>query len=160
MYISTSGLFPTSAKILVLSLPSANEVGECNVFTGVCLFNHDALDLTVQDPLLPATDIWWLTLEICSNLFAWGPPSRVTSGVVVATEARTVCKRAIRILLECFLVDRYLCWWSRLDCLLSICTESFIWSRTSIPTGSFPRILTLRITLRPVRNTSQGTAHP
>ena len=40
---------------------------------------HDALDLTVQDPLPIGTDIWW-------------------------AEAYTVGKRLVRILLEYFLV--------------------------------------------------------
>ena len=47
---------------------------------------HDALDLTVQGSypqksdlgppaLPPASDIWWSSLETCSNLFIWGPPA-------------------------------------------------------------------------------------
>ena len=54
---------------------------EGNVYTRVYLFRgspcdhyHDALDLTIQaptslGPALPARDIWWPSLETCSNLF-------------------------------------------------------------------------------------------
>ena len=44
------------------------------------------------------TDIWWSRVETCSNLFTWDPPP--SNG----TEAHTVGKRAVRILLEYFLV--------------------------------------------------------
>ena len=53
--------------------------------------------------LPPATDIWWPTLETCSNAFAWGQPtSRATSSG--GPEACTVCKRVVWILLKCFLL--------------------------------------------------------
>ena len=60
-------------------------------------------------PLPPATDIWYSTLETCSNLFNWGTPPLQEWFLVAATEASTVCKRAVRILLECFLV--FCCCW-------------------------------------------------
>ena len=44
------------------------------------------------------TDIWRSRVETCSNLFTWDPPP--SNG----TEAHTVGKRAVRILLEYFLV--------------------------------------------------------
>ena len=50
--------------------------------------------------LPPTTDIWWPTLKTCSNLSTWGnkhpPPPK--QHLVVATEAHTVCKREVRIL--------------------------------------------------------------
>ena len=42
---------------------------------------------------IPDSDIWWSSLKICSNLFNWGPLTP---------------KRAVPILLECFLVQLYL----------------------------------------------------
>ena len=109
---------------------------EGNVLTGVCLsfswgphvtIIHDALELTVQAPLQTwgmrtlgshpemghgdshlASDIWWPSLETCSNLFIGphcsGSPSPCYWHLV-ATEARMVGKQAVCILLECFLVD-------------------------------------------------------
>ena len=38
----------------------------------------------------PACDIWWPSLETCSNLFIWGPPP-FQEHVVVPTETRTIC---------------------------------------------------------------------
>ena len=53
-----------------------------------------------------ATGIWWSSLETCSNLFTWGPTFNWYWHLVAATETRTVGKRAVRLLLECFLVYR------------------------------------------------------
>ena len=52
--------------------------------------------------LPPATDIWWPSLDTFSKLYTWGLPRWYWH--LVAIEARTVGKRAVRILLECFLV--------------------------------------------------------
>ena len=92
---------------------------EGNVFTGVCLLfcsggchvtiTHDALHLTVQshpvpEPApLPPLVIWDMTTPPPPDM---GPPTN-QSWHLVATEARTVRNRAVRILLECFLV--YVC---------------------------------------------------
>ena len=51
------------------------------------------------------TDIWWSSLETCSNLFYCGPTPSQYWHLVVATETCTVCKRAVCILLECILVS-------------------------------------------------------
>ena len=55
----------------------------------------------IRDPL--SCDIWWPSLETYSNLFTSGPPSplMLTSGGYWK-----MCKGAVRILLECFLVLR------------------------------------------------------
>ena len=53
------------------------------------------------------TDIWWSSLEICSNLFTWGPtphPPHWYCHLVGVTKTRVVGKRVVRILLECCLV--------------------------------------------------------
>ena len=52
-------------------------------------------------PSPSATDIWWPTLETFSNSFTRDPKKQY---LVVATEACTICKLAIPIPLECFLV--------------------------------------------------------
>ena len=92
------------------------------------------LDLTVQGPLAPpfqrwdpsGSDIWWPSLETCSNLFASGSPSsdiwrsslEICSKLftwgpfpwywhLVATQAHTDSKRAVYVLLECVLGTRY-----------------------------------------------------
>ena len=99
-------------------LPPANEVEGRECYHGCLSFcwgggkvtsnaswnrSHDrvppASDLA---PTPLATDIWWSTLETCSNLFTWGPFRK--GHLVVATEAHMVCKQAVCILLECFLV--------------------------------------------------------
>ena len=63
-----------------------------------------AWDLTVQN-LPPVSDIWWLRLETCSNLFTWGtlppPTCRCLWWLLKHYDQR---KRAVRILLDCFLV--------------------------------------------------------
>ena len=43
---------------------------------------------------------WHLAVTGCSNLFSWGPTPQY-GHLVLATETRTVGKRAVRILLEC-----------------------------------------------------------
>ena len=48
--------------------------------------------------LPPASDIWWSSLEICSNLFTLGP----TLSPTVLTSSSGL--QALHILLECFLV--------------------------------------------------------
>ena len=63
-------------------------------------------DLTVQGPLpltRPTSDIWWSSLEISSKLFTWANPLPPAL-TLVATEAHMVGKRAVRTLLEPFLV--------------------------------------------------------
>ena len=80
---------------------------------------HDTLDLTVQGPstlppldmetpLAPApphtSDIWWRPLETCSNLSSLYNPLPHWYWHLVETEACNVGKRAVCILLECFLV--------------------------------------------------------
>ena len=90
---------------------------EGNVFTGTCRV-HPPSDLRTY-PLPtdhpwhqiwgptppPITDIWWTSLETCSNLFTWGssptPPSNCYWHLVVATETLMVAKRSASILLEC-----------------------------------------------------------
>ena len=57
-----------------------------------------------------ASDIWWLRLETCSNLFTWELSSN-QCWHLVATETHTVGKRSVHILLECF---------SCLDCFFHI----------------------------------------
>ena len=49
-------------------------------------------------PPFDTTDIWWLSLETCSNLYTWGPTPYWYWHLVMPTE------RAVRILLECCLV--------------------------------------------------------
>ena len=87
------------------------------------IITHDALNLTVQPPPQPrhetwntppqscpldmqppwppTTDIWWSSLETCSNLFIAPPLER---HLEVASKARTVCRWAAPFLLECILV--------------------------------------------------------
>ena len=86
------------------------------------IITHDALNLTVQPPpnsdmrhgtppqscpldmqppWPPTTDIWWSSLETCSNLFIAPPLER---HLEVASKARTVCRWAAPFLLECILV--------------------------------------------------------
>ena len=59
-------------------------------------------------PSPSASDIWWPTLETCSKLFTSKTPPPPTQWYwhLVATEACTVGKLVIRILLECFLEVR------------------------------------------------------
>ena len=84
----------------------------------VCLFTRgprvtiidDALDLPVQGPLGHQTgdpspgpidnDIWWPSLDTCSNFFTRGPPN---PSIHLVPKACTVGKQAVCILLECFL---------------------------------------------------------
>ena len=47
-------------------------------------------------------DIWWSSLETCSNLFTWEHPHQYWH-LVAATKTCTVARRAIGILLECFM---------------------------------------------------------
>ena len=55
--------------------------------------------------LPPASNIWWCSLETCSNLFIWGPTTLgVTSGGGHRNWSTYGSKQAVRILLECFLV--------------------------------------------------------
>ena len=92
---------------------------ESNVFTRVCLSVHGGggpmwpLPMmhwsSLYRPPLPcpgplsASDIFWLSLVVSSNLFTWGTAPN-WYWHLVATEVHSVGKRAIRILLECFLV--------------------------------------------------------
>ena len=91
---------------------------------------HDALDLTVQPPppdwpspdfrpgthralaqpsldirlgIPPANDIWWSSLENCSDLFIWGPSSRSD----IWWKHIAWRKWEVHVLLECFLVEVY-----------------------------------------------------
>ena len=97
---------------------------------GHVTITHDALDLTIQDPppglgsgsdpsrhgisrptqlpqtcdllaLPPVSDIWWPSMETCSNLFILGSP---TSVHILWWSTYSLRKQAVRILLECFLV--------------------------------------------------------
>ena len=52
---------------------------------------------------LPGSDICWSRLETCSNLFNRGPPPRADTWWLLKY-VRTVGKRAVHILLDCFLV--------------------------------------------------------
>ena len=58
----------------------------------------------VQD--LPATDIWWSSLETCSNFFTGEAHLPPPTGTNTLWGHRNTygCKRVVRILLECFLV--------------------------------------------------------
>ena len=58
-------------------------------------------------PSSPTSDIWWPLLETCSNLYirphcTATPPPRETTGSCLRNYGQR--KRAVRILLECFLV--------------------------------------------------------
>ena len=103
---------------------------EGHVFSHVCLsaflstggphvtITHDALDLNIQGPTPsqlplcgnppalvptpPGSGSWWPRPETCSNVFTWGTLAADTWWL--ATKACIVGERAIRILLECFLV--------------------------------------------------------
>ena len=56
---------------------------------------YDTLDLTALDPVaqlpplwtlgLTASDIWWPSLETCSNLFTWGPPCSIDIWCLLAS---------------------------------------------------------------------------
>ena len=70
---------------------------EGDVFTDVCLSKHVSQTCHLGYPS-PATDIWLSSLETCSNVFT---TVLTHSG---SHKTRTVGKRAVRILLECFLV--------------------------------------------------------
>ena len=59
-------------------------------------------DLGLPDP--PATDIWWPTLPNLVHLRTPPPRPSQEQHLVVATEACTIFKLVVRILLECFLV--------------------------------------------------------
>ena len=61
---------------------------------------HQIWDL----PPSPATDIWWSSLETCSNLFTWGPNPQRYWHLVQATKTCPVGKQAVCILLQCCLV--------------------------------------------------------
>ena len=51
--------------------------------------------------LPPVSDIWWPSMETCSNLFILGSP---TSVHILWWSTYSLRKQAVRILLECFLV--------------------------------------------------------
>ena len=65
-----------------------SDISICLYMGGVHVtITHDVLDLTVQSPWPPpldrdplASDIWWPSLEACSNLFTSGPLLVLTSG--------------------------------------------------------------------------------
>ena len=97
------------------SLPASNEVFSSFCPRGVggshVTIVHDALDLTVQglSSVGPprhgtsASDIWWSSLDTCSNFFTSGSPSPcLTFGGYWSTYGRR--KWAVCILLECLLV--------------------------------------------------------
>ena len=96
-----------------------------NVFSHVCLFTGRGstwplpMNLIIQglalapaclpyrdqfaQPCPPASDIWWSSLETCSNVFKWGSPGADICWL--ATEAWTVDQQVTRVLLECFPVQ-------------------------------------------------------
>ena len=93
---------------------------------GNVTITHDVFDLTVQGPpsptpslqpwhltvqgplfLPPANGIWWPSLETCSNLFTSAPPPTGADMWWLLKHVQS-CKRAVRILLECFLVTHSL----------------------------------------------------
>ena len=80
---------------------------------GTSLPGYQTWDVPLLSSLFPvhpfATDIWWSLLEICSNLFNWGPTHPFTLHhqywyLVVDAETHTVGKRAVHIPLGCYLV--------------------------------------------------------
>ena len=101
----------------VLLLQPANGVlREGNAFSRVCLSTREIPVTITMIPCTsvysshirpgtpsPASDIWWPSLGTYSNLFTGGPLPPEWHPVV-ATEARMVCKRAVRILLDCVIV--------------------------------------------------------
>ena len=82
-------------------LPRASDFGHTTPSGG----QHWIPVHTCSPAYLPATDIWWPTLETCSKLltivYLRTPPPPRDRYLVVATKTRTVCKRAVYILLEC-----------------------------------------------------------
>ena len=83
---------------------------------------------------LPATDIWWSSLQTCSTLFTWGPtqPPRCWH-LLVATETYTIGKRAVLILLEwCLVPDG-----SRLLRVFLISKQLDRFSSSLVPFGSW-----------------------
>ena len=93
---------------------------------GNVTITHDVFDLTVQGPpsptpslqpwhltvqgplfLPPANGIWWPSLETCSNLFTSAPPPTGADMWWLLKHVQPR-KRAVRILLECFLVTHLL----------------------------------------------------
>ena len=69
------------------------------------------LDQTSDLGIPSASDIWWWLLGTCSNLFIWGPLAKWHLVAATETEARTVSKRVVRILLAwcCHQVELSLC---------------------------------------------------
>ena len=67
--------------------------------------------------LSPASDIWWPSLESCSNVFIGPhckvPPPSQWYWQLVTTKAHTVGKEAVCIILECFLVVQH--FWATLS---------------------------------------------
>ena len=55
----------------------------------------------------PASDIWWLSLETCSNLFTWTPSPEQHLVVATEYEGCTVSRWVVCILLEWFLVNEF-----------------------------------------------------
>ena len=53
---------------------------------------------------LPGSDSCWSKLETCSNLFNWGAPPRADDTWWLLKHVRMVGKRAVHIILDCFLV--------------------------------------------------------
>ena len=70
----------------------------------------DPIPHQTWDPPAPphATDIWWSSLDTFLNLFILGYDWATSGG---GHWSYYVCKRLLRILLECFLVLRYLFSW-------------------------------------------------
>ena len=107
----------------LLLMRSCDELILCNFFfSGGCLKRNFIQLLIGVGFLMPhpghqtwgptlTSDMWWWSLETCSNLFIWGPtptsptPSPHKQHLVVATEteARMVSKLVAYIILECFL---------------------------------------------------------
>ena len=55
----------------------------------------------------PSSDIWWQSLETCSNLFTWGPTLPTGTDIWWPPEHNTVGKWSVGTLLEIFLVTSY-----------------------------------------------------
>ena len=82
---------------------------EGNVFSLFCL---SVIPPTTQTSYIgpPTSDIWWPSLETCSNFFI-GPHCRDTQWYwhLVVIEALMVGRQIVRILLECFLLVTSFC---------------------------------------------------
>ena len=66
-----------------ISCRPPRKLREGNVFTHVCLFTKERgypWCMDPPNPKPPTSEIWWPSLETCSNFFTWGPLPVLTSG--------------------------------------------------------------------------------